>query len=102
MASGASGDPPPPAPVPSGDEQEGGQEVAPGDLSDELIKCKLLRTRIKEKGFMTRWPKKEATGVPSVKAMSLNHVALEYVARWHCPQHPYPKMVPIDLIRYEA
>jgi hypothetical protein len=101
MASGASGDPSPPAPVPS-DEEEGVEKVEPGDLSDELMKCKLLRKRIKEKGFMTRWVVKEAIGILSVKAMSLNYVALEYVARWHCPQHPYPKMVPVDLLRKEA
>ena len=67
MASGASGDPSPPAPVPS-DEEEGVEKVEPGDLSDELMKCKLLRKRIKEKGFMTRWVVKEAIGIPSVQS----------------------------------
>lgn len=104
MASGASGsgDPSPPAPVPADDEQEEVQQVEPGALADELIKSKLLRGRIKEKGFMTRWVTPAATGVASVKAMSLNHVALEFVARWHCPQYGYPKMVPIDSLRDEA
>lgn len=81
-------------------------EPAPeaGALGDEWASKKILRNRVMEKGYkhMTRWLKKAATGIPSVKAMSLNHVALECIASWYCPTQPYPKMINVDIMRDEA
>lgn len=51
---------------------------------------------------MTRWVTPKAKGIPSVKAMALNHHALELVAHWHCPKHDYPKTVCIDDVRTQA
>lgn len=53
-------------------------------------------------GQITRWPKQELTGMPSVKAMVLNVVALELVARWWTSKNPSPCVIPIDQLRSEA
>ena len=65
---------------------------------------KLLRARLHDppESRLPRWIKKEATGIPSVKAMSLNHTALELLATWHCPRVPYTKMINVDVLRKEA
>lgn len=81
------------------------EDVAPeaGALGDAWASKKILRNRATEKGFryMSRWLNK-ATGIPSVKAMSLNHIALECIASWYCPTKPFPRMVNIDTMRDEA
>ena len=75
-----------------------------GALGDMWASKKILRNRVLEKGHkrMTRWLKVAATGIPSVKAMSLNHVALECIASWYCPTQPFPKMINVDIMRDEA
>ena len=62
----------------------------------------VIRNRLLTGAHFTRWVNDDAIGVKSVKAMSLNHVALEVLARFWCPQHPYPTAVKIDMCRKEA
>ena len=61
-----------------------------------------IRRRAREKGFITRWPTVEATGVPSVKAMGCNVRLLEVIAEWWCPSTQHCCTVPIQLMRREA
>ena len=61
-----------------------------------------LRTLGREKNQLTKWPSPSCIGIPSIKACSLNHVALEYVAQWWTAQSDQPASVPIDLVRNEA
>eukprot|EP00435_Cladocopium_sp_Y103_P060574 s934_g22.t1 len=65
---------------------------------------KVVRRRVRDKvrPYMTRWINDKAISVPSVKAMSLNDVALVCIAKWWCPSIGYPKAVPIDLLRAEV
>ncbi|CAE7609067.1 HERC1 [Symbiodinium sp. CCMP2592] len=44
-----------------------------------------IRRRAREKGYISRWPSLQATGVPSVKAMGCNTRILEVIAEWFCP-----------------
>ena len=60
------------------------------------------RDRLREKGYMTRWPDVASTGVPSVKAMSLNARLLEILATWWCQRCDFSKPLPIDLMRREV
>ena len=95
-------------PEPSQAEAPDGPEEHPlppgGTLGDEWASQKLLRNRVKEEGFgyMTRWVNPKAIGVPSVKNMSLNRIALERLASWYCPTQPFPKMISIEVMRNEA
>lgn len=77
---------------------------APGKLAEAFEEKKCLRRRAKdeEHPHMTRWINRQATNVPSVKAMALNYTALELLAEWWCSTISYPKAVPIDLIRREV
>lgn len=77
---------------------------APGRLAEAFEEKKCLRRRAKDEEYphMTRWLNRQATNVASVKAMALNSTALECVAEWWCPTIPYPKAVPIDLLRREV
>ena len=64
-----------------------------------------IRNRMRdpvEGGCITRWPRPELVGVPSVKSMALNVVALEAIARWWTINSPTPSVVPIDEMRTQA
>lgn len=92
---------------PEAEQPSGNPDVpqpAPGKLAEAFEDKKCLRRRAKDDEYphMTRWLNLKATNVPSVKAMSLNHTALECLAEWWCPTIPYPKAVPIDLLRREV
>ena len=75
-----------------------------GQLATLFEECAALRRRVVEKPatVMTRWTSTQAYGVASVKAMVLNTGALEAIATWWTSRMPYPKAVPIDLMRHEA
>ena len=72
--------------------------------------CQLLESeysirnhvRSNSDGQITRWPKQELTGMPSVKAMVLNVVSLEVVAGWWTSKNDQPCIIPIDQLRAEA
>ena len=53
-----------------------------GSLSAELEQNKRVREHMREKGHFTRWMSVQATGIPSVKNMSLNAQVLEVLASW--------------------
>ena len=61
-----------------------------------------LRTLGREKDQLTKWPGPTCIGIPSIKACSLNHVALEYVAQWWTARSDQPAAVPINMVRSEA
>ena len=59
----------------------------------------------KEGGSITRWPMKGErleVGIPSVKSMVLNVVALEALARWWTALNPNPRVIPIQKLRHEV
>ena len=59
----------------------------------------------KEGGSITRWPMKGErvdVGIPSVKGMVLNIVALEATARWWTSLNPIPRAIPIQNLRQEV
>ena len=60
----------------------------PGSLAAALEAQHSLRQRMLKVGQLTQWLNDQAIGIKSVKAMSLNHVALEVVADWWCRQYP--------------
>ena len=62
----------------------------------------VIRNRLFTGGHFTKWVNDDAVGVKSVKAMSLNHVALEVLARFWCPQFSAATAVKIDMCRDEA
>ena len=88
----------------SGSLSEESSALSRGALASALEDSKHIRERLRDRaeGTFTRWPSNECIGVPSVKAMSLNHVMLEIVALTWCPLHSAPKMLPIELCRREA
>ncbi len=62
-----------------------------GCLADMLEGQQVIRNRMLTSGnaeYLTRWVNGNAIGVKSVRAMTLNHIALETVAGWWCPQFP--------------
>ena len=66
-------------------------ELLPGEagsLSAALEAQHSLRQRMLRVGQLTQWLNDKAIGIKSVKAMALNHVALEVVADWWCRQYP--------------
>ena len=74
----------------------------PFDLVKRLDETKSIRKRFLKQKNLLSWVNPEAVGVKSVKAMGLNHVLLEQVAEWWCPQWDHVKMYPIDLARSQA
>lgn len=51
----------------------------------------MIRNRMLTGGnaqYFTRWVNDNAIGVKSVRAMTLNHIALETLAGWWCSQFP--------------
>ena len=59
----------------------------------------------KEWGCITRWPMKGErveVGIPSVKSMVLNVVALEAPARWWTSLSPNPQVIPTQNLRQEV
>ena len=73
-----------------------------GSLAALLEQNKQIRERLREKGHFTRWVSLKATGIPSVKNMTVNTQALEVAARWWCSWQEEPSYIPIDLCRREA
>ena len=78
--------------------------VERGHLARMLEEDQAIRQRLLEqpRQVLLRWPSAKATGVASVKAMVLNHRALEIVGAWWTACVEYPKTVPIDVMRDEA
>ena len=62
----------------------------------------MLRTRARETGSLTTWPSVQATGVPSMKACSLNARLLELTCKWWTQFCESPASIPIGLLRAEA
>ena len=77
---------------------------AKGLLAAMLDDRPALRHRLLEKPaqILTRWTNEKAVGLPSVKAMCLNHEALEVLASWWTEACPFVKTVPLDAVRDEA
>ena len=73
-----------------------------GSLARLFEDCKVFRERVRDKGYLTRWPSAMTVGVPSVKAMGLNTKLLETLASWWCPLHEAPTAIPITVCRKEA
>lgn len=88
-------------------DSQDGEDVAPslwppeGELAAAWEAELAVRDGFRKRDHFTDWPV-GATGVQSVKAMSLNPRALEVLAEQWCPQIPYAKSVPIDYMRQEA
>eukprot|EP00438_Fugacium_kawagutii_P001632 Skav211750 [mRNA] locus=scaffold1548:507563:507865:+ [translate_table: standard] len=61
-----------------------------------------IRNRVRSTGALTMWPSPETTGSPSVKAMKLNVLPLEVVARWWTSKSKKVTVIPIGDIRAEA
>ena len=72
-----------------------------GSLAALLEQEITVRRRAREKGWISRWPSVQATGVPSVKAMGCNVRILEVIAEWWCPTQATCQCIPIDLMRRE-
>ena len=91
-------------PLPEGPQPVTSPHPQPKQLGIALEEEKVVRRRVRDKDrpYMTRWINDKAISVPSVKAMSLNDVALFCVAKWWCPSIGYPKAVPVDLLRTEV
>ena len=75
---------------------------AAGSLAGLLEGEITIRRRAREKGYISRWPSLQATGVPSCKVMGCNTRILEVIAEWFCPSTPHCCTVPIELMRREA
>lgn len=91
-------------PRPEGPRSDPPSHPQPKQLGIAFEEEKVVRRRLRDKDrpYMTRWINDKAISVPSVKAMSLNDVALVCIAKWWCPSIGYPKAVPIDLLRAEV
>ena len=77
-------------------------DAAHSSLAHMWESQQVVRNRLLTGGHFTRWVNDDAIGVKSVKAMSMNHVALEVLARFWCPQHSVAIAVKIDMCRKEA
>ena len=73
-----------------------------GTLAEMWESTKVIRNRLLTEGHFTQWVNKDAVGIKSVKAMVLNHLSLEVLAEFWCPQHEMVKAVPIGIVRREA
>ena len=83
--------------------------LAKGTLAKLWDDQSSLRQRMNDKEFpyLSRWlwnqrNEQYAIGVPSVKAMGMNALVLEKLAEWYCPCQPFPKALPIQILRREA
>ena len=74
----------------------------PGTLAGLWEQQQSIRNRLLTEPHFTRWLNDDALGVKSVKAMSLNHVALEVMAEHLCPQSPYVLSAKIGFCRSEV
>ena len=75
---------------------------AQSGLADMWESQQVIRNRLLHDKHFTAWVNDDAVGVKSVKAMSLNHVALEVLAKYWCPQHAAVTAVKIGVCRTEA
>ena len=96
----APAEPEPEVAEPGEEEKDDGPEASL--LGDAWASSKIVRNRAKQNGTITRWVSKEAIGIPSVAALSLNYMLLEATANWFCPTQTSPRMIPIDMMRAEA
>ena len=71
-------------------------------LANDLESDPQIRACGRQNDRITQWPSVDATGVPSVKACSMNCRALEIVATWWVAMSDSAAAIPIDLIRQEA
>jgi hypothetical protein len=72
------------------------------DLHLDFDQCPELRNHMRVHSRLLKWPSAKTTGIPSMTAVGLNHVALVVLGRKWCPQFPEPATVAIDPLRDEV
>ena len=68
----------------------------------DFDQCPELRNHMRGHKRLLKWPGAKTTGIPSMTAMGLNHVALVVLAQKWCPQFPEPATATIDPLRDEV
>ncbi|CAK9074714.1 unnamed protein product [Durusdinium trenchii] len=89
----------------SADEEPQQVEVEVGKFAEILEGQKWVRSLLYKsepgKDHFTAWGEAKMVGVISIKAMALNHQALELAALWWCPLFDFPQCIPVQVMRQE-
>lgn len=90
----------------SADEEPQQVEVEVGKFAEILEGQKWVRSLLYKsepgKDHFTAWGEAKMVGVISIKAMALNHQALELAALWWCPLFDFPQCIPVQVMRQEV